>query len=326
MSDADACFQEGMKHIGLSHHADYHSEYVGDLEDAVACFDRALALKPDHSQALREKGIALATLGRHAEAADALAQAIRLLPDDAQLWLERAGALHRLGRNEEAVAACDATLKLRPGDAEAMFRRAESLDALNRDAEALTAWDQVLGQGDLRTMNFHGRNVRLIGGDFRRLRALLSRAGALARLERRADAIEAYRRSIDEGATVGISGPDAFSAAIASYEPARAAYQAYLESRADDSQAWRTAGRIFIHAHRADDALAAYERAIRLAPADADGWIGKAEALVQSGQRTDAIAAFREALRVKPGYLAASLRLERVQKEIARAQSDDERP
>jgi predicted TPR repeat methyltransferase len=75
-------------------------------------------------------------------------------------------------------------------------------------------------------------------------------------------------------------------------------------------------------AQRTADALASYERAIRLAPQDADGWIGKAEALVQSGRRAEAIAAFHEALRVRPGYLAASLRLKRVERDIGRSQSD----
>jgi tetratricopeptide (TPR) repeat protein len=326
MSDAEACFDEGMKHIGLSHHADYHSEYVGDLEDAVACFDRALALNADHAAAWSEKGTALAILGRHEEAAAALAEAIRLRPGVAELWLESAGSLNRLGRYEEAVAACDATLRLRLGDADAMFLRAESLEALDRNAEALAAWDEVLGQGDLRTMNFHGRTVRAISNDFRRLRALLSRAAALARLERRAAAIDAYRRSIDEGAALAMSSSEQFSAALATHDAARDAYQAYIESHADDPLVWRKAGDNFLKASRAADAMAAYERVVDLAPKDADAWIGKAEALVQSGRRTEAIAAFREALRIKPGYLAASLRLERVQKEIARAQSDDKRP
>jgi len=326
MSDADACFEQGMKHIGLSRHADYHSEYVGDLEDAIACFDRALALKPDHFDALGEKGTALAALGRHAEAAEALAKAISLRPEITQLWLERAGALQHVGRHEEAIACCEETLRRRPGDADAMFCRAESLDALRQDAAALSAWDDLLREGDLRTMNFHGRTVRMLGTDYRRLRALLARAAVLARLGREADAIDAYRKSIDEGASRDSSASDTFSAALATHQPARTAYQAYIDSHGADPAVWRAAGSHFNRAGRTSDALAAYEHAIRLAPADPDGWIGKAEALVKSGQRTESLAAFREALRLKPGYLAASFRLERVQKEIGRAQSDAKGP
>jgi tetratricopeptide (TPR) repeat protein len=326
MNDAEACFEEGMKRIGMSQHTDYHSEYVGDLEDAIANFDKALALKPDHVDACIQKGFALARLGRHADAVIVLAKAIGFRPGDAGLWLEEAGALQRLQRHEEAVAACDETLRLRPDDAEAEFVRAGSLDALGRDLEALAAWDLVLRRGDSRTMNFHGQTVRVLTADFRRLKAYLARASALARLARRAEAIDAYRKAIDEGAAREMAASDDFCAALATHDEARVAYQTHIEGHAEDPLTWRRAGSDFIRAGRSADALAAYERAIHLAPGDADGWIGKAEALVQSGRRAESIEAFREALRVKPGYLAASLRLERVQKEIGRAQSDAKQP
>jgi tetratricopeptide (TPR) repeat protein len=234
--------------------------------------------------------------------------------------------LNRLGRYEEAVAACDATLRLRLGDADAMFLRAESLEALNLNAEALAAWDEVLGQGDLRTMNFHGRSVRAIGSDFRRLRAFLSRAGALARLGRRSEAIDAYRIAIDEGAALNMSASEQFSASLADDEAARVAYRTYVEGHADDPQVWRKAGENFLRARRSADALAAYEQAIRLAPDNPDGWFGKAESLVQGGERVNAIAAYREALRVKPDYSPASARLKRVQIEIGRGESDARGP
>ena len=324
MDDAEASFRKGMHHIGMSHHADYRSEYLGDLEDAIACFDRALALDPDHAAAWSEKGTALAILDRHAEAAAALAEAIRLRPGEARLWLERAGILEALGRPDEALAACEQTLRLRPGDAEAMFLRAEVLVALKRDAEALAAWDAVLALGDLRTMNFHGRRMRILTGDFRRLKAQTSRAGVLERLGRPEAALDAFRRTLDEGVMRDASG--AFVAALAASEAARDAYLAHLKGHANDPQAWRVAGNHFILAQRAAEALAAYEQAIRLAPDHPEGWYGKAEALFQAGRRVDAIAAYREALRVRPDYSPASARMARVLREIGRGESDARGP
>jgi tetratricopeptide (TPR) repeat protein len=182
MDDADACFKEGIKHVDLSWHADYHSEVVGDLEAAIGEFDRALALQPDHADAWIQKGIALARLGHHETAAAALAEAIRLRPDDPELWLQKAGSLHELQRHADALAACDEALCRRPEDADALFLRAETLDALGRHAEALSAWDQVLRRGDLRTFNFHSRTFRMMGPDDRRRRAQLARAANLEKL------------------------------------------------------------------------------------------------------------------------------------------------
>ena len=319
MDDAEACFQEGMKHIGLSHHADYHSEYRGDLENAVRCFERALALNPDHAQAWNEKGTALAILDRHEEAAVALAEAIRLQPEAAQLWLERSGILEALGRHDEALAACEETLRLRPGDADAMFLRAELLGTLKRDAEALPAWDAVLALGDLRTINFHGRRLRMLTGDLRRLKAQTSRARILERLGRADAATEAFRKTLDEGVMRDASG--AFIGALRTSEAARNAYHALIEEHKNDPQVLRNAGSAFIQAGRSADALAAYEQAIRLAPNDPDGWYGKAEALFQAGRRVDATAAYREALRIKPDH-HSSYRLKKVLQEISRGESD----
>ena len=182
MKDADACFKEGMKHIDLSWHADYHSEVVGDLEAAIGEFDQALALQPDHADAWIQKGLALARLGQHETAADALAEAIRLRPDDPELWLQTASSLRDLQRLPEALTACDEALRLRPGDADALFLRAEMLDALGLHAEALSAWDEVLQRGDLRTFSFHSRTFRMMGPDGRRRRAQLARAANLEKL------------------------------------------------------------------------------------------------------------------------------------------------
>lgn len=320
MSDADACFKEGMKHIDLSWHADYHSEVVGDLEAAIGEFDRVLAIEPDHAEAWIQKGIALARLGQHEKAATALAEAIRLRPDDAELWLQRAGSLHSLQRHAEALAACDEVLRRRPDDGDALFQRAETLDALGRHDDALSAWDEVLQRGDCRTINFHSRTMRVLTTDVRRLRTRLARAANLARLERRDEALAAYRQLLEENVDREAAQP--FHAALQELEAARSAYHAYIEGHANDPVTLKRAGNAFLCARRAAEALELYKTAIRLDPGDADGWIGKAEALLQSGRRTDSIDAFREALRVKPGYLAASLRLERVQREIGRMQTD----
>jgi tetratricopeptide (TPR) repeat protein len=320
MKDADACFKEGMKRIDMSWHADYHSEVVGDLEAAIGEFDRVLALRPDHAEAWKQKGIALARLGQHENAASALAEAIRLRPDDPELWLQRAGSLHDLQRHAETLTACAEALRRRPGDGEALFLRAETLDALGRHADALSAWDEVLQQGDLRTFSFHSRPFRMLGTDARRWRARLSRAANLAALGRHDEAVAAYRQLIEENVDRHAAEP--FQAALRTLEAARSAYRAYIEGHANDPAALKRAGNAFLCARSAAEALALFETTIRLDPRDADAWIGKAEALVQSDRRAEAADAFREALRVKPGYRAASLRLERVQREIVRMQTD----
>ena len=62
MKDADAWVEDGMRHLEMSWHTDYHSEMIAELAAAVTAFDTALELHPDHLEASRQKGLALARL------------------------------------------------------------------------------------------------------------------------------------------------------------------------------------------------------------------------------------------------------------------------
>lgn len=55
--------------------------FNGDLRGAIAAYDQALSIKPDLHDALSNKGISLANLGRHEEAVAAYDQALSINPD-----------------------------------------------------------------------------------------------------------------------------------------------------------------------------------------------------------------------------------------------------
>ena len=306
LKDAEAWLQDGMKHIELSWQADHQSERTGDLENAVAAFECAISISAEHAAAWAQNGYALSRLGRYEDAAAALAEAIRLNPDDAGLLLERGHALARLERLDEALDCYDRALARKPEDADSWFLKAETLEALGRDAEALVAWDRYLRRHEDRRLSF------LIGLDSG-LRAELRRAGVLARLGRRDDALTAYRAAF-EGADrlEGPMAPSVFHDALRNVEEARAAYAERLESRRDDPNTWRRAGQTFLAAKMSQASLEAYDTMIRLVPNEPDAWYGKAEALVQAGRVSEAIAAYEQALRIRPGYQPAAIRLRAV--------------
>ena len=248
----------------------------------------------EHAAAWAQKGYALSRLGRYEDAAAALAEAVRSSPDDAGLRLERGHAFARLERHDEALDCFDQALARKPEDADSWFLKAETLEALGRDAEALTAWDQYLRRHDDRRLSFF---VGLASG----LRAELRRAGVLARLGRRDDALTAYRAAFEKGADQLVRPiASVFHDALRDVEEARAAYAERLESRRDDPNTWRGAGQAFLYAKRSQESLEAYDAMIRLVPNEPDAWYGKAEALVQAGRVSEAIAAYEQALRIRP--------------------------
>jgi tetratricopeptide (TPR) repeat protein len=116
--------------------------YLGRLEEAVASYDRVLALRPD-AEAFNNRALALYTLDRFDEAVASYDQALALKPD-AQAFNIRGMALHKLRRFEEAVASYDRALALKPGYAEVFNSRAAALAKLGRHDRALESIDQAI--------------------------------------------------------------------------------------------------------------------------------------------------------------------------------------
>ncbi len=108
----------------------------GRHEEALVCYDRALALRSDDPQILANRGRTLRFLECAAEAEPNLREALRLQPDFAGAYTELARVLDCQGRFDEAEAVVRTALRLRPQDAVAHCTLAYILYHLGRPAEA----------------------------------------------------------------------------------------------------------------------------------------------------------------------------------------------
>jgi len=293
---ADEYFAKGLAELDLSRGADSQREYRSDLEGALAAFDAALKLDPQHEGARRQRAFTLASLDRHAEAAGVFAEALQRRPSDPDLLLGFAQSLARLELPERALAPFDGVLALRPGDVEALFGRAAALTELGRYAQALAAWETVLAAAP---------------GDFRRLRAAVERAVCLARLDR-PEAHAAFRELFErDGKQLhGPLSPKAVQTALDDLEVAQAAFREWTDAHAGDATTWWVAGRLWQSVQAFDEAQAAFENLVRLKPDDAQAWFAKGEAHLAAEQRAEAEAAYRRAFALWPEFLAAKNRLE----------------
>jgi len=93
----------------------------------VARYERALALVPDHPEALSNLGVALVDLGRPAEAIAHYERALVSQPDRAETHTNLGIALQRQGQHAEALVCYGRALALKPDYAEAHFNRAWAL-------------------------------------------------------------------------------------------------------------------------------------------------------------------------------------------------------
>src|SRR5262249_34125742 len=83
-------------------------------EEALASYDKALAIQPNYPDALLSRGIALEALDRAAEALASYERALQIQPRSKSLLAKRGDSLQDLGRVEEAVKTYHSILATHP--------------------------------------------------------------------------------------------------------------------------------------------------------------------------------------------------------------------
>lgn len=113
------------------------------FDEALASFDRFLAVNPHEPRALNNRGNTLRSLKRFDEALGCFERALAIKPDFAEALNNRGNTLQDLKRFEEALASFDRALKIRPS-AVGYFNRGNVLRALCRFDAALDSYDRAL--------------------------------------------------------------------------------------------------------------------------------------------------------------------------------------
>jgi len=116
----------------------------GRYEEALVCYDRALALRSDIPQIWNNRGNALRNLDRLDEAEQSLRGALRLKPDFAKAYNNLGRVLDDLGRFGEAEASVRTALSLQPEHAYAHFNLGNILGHLGRTSEAEASYRTAL--------------------------------------------------------------------------------------------------------------------------------------------------------------------------------------
>lgn len=177
----------------------------GAAEQALTCFQRAVALLPHDAAAQHGLGLALRAAGRHAEAQGAFQIAVRLDPRHIEAHYKLGNTLLALGRPDAALVSFDAALALAPAHVDALYNRGLALQALQRPAEALASYDRVLAltPGDAETLN--------------------NRGNALLQLRRPQEALSSYLKALKASPRYPHSHFNAAVALLELKQPERAA-------------------------------------------------------------------------------------------------------
>jgi tetratricopeptide (TPR) repeat protein len=143
-------------------------------DEALADFDRVIALAPELERGWGGRGEALVALGRYEEALDPLARAIEMAPGEYWYFNRRGVALYNLDRFDEAIASLSRALELNPASVDSLFYRGAVHLAQDRFALAIEDFDAALAIApfDVQIRELRGQSHLFAGNSSEAIRDL----------------------------------------------------------------------------------------------------------------------------------------------------------
>ncbi len=242
-------------------------------DEAIACYDRAIALVPGNSAFWTHKGNALKCLGNYSSAAECYDGAIRCNPDSPASWILKGNALKSLGDHPGAIECYDRAIEQQPGGSAAWTLKGNILRDLGNYPEAIACYDRALA--------LHPTNA-VVAQDRRSASLALQRQTAVDEWngkglklgrdrETLGEAIECFDRAIAIDPTNAASwiGRGNALKRLGNHSAAIECYDRAIEHKPGGSAAWTLKGNVLKDLGNYLEAIACYDRALELQPTNA---------------------------------------------------------
>ena len=232
------------------------------LQEAISCYERALALQPDLVEAHNNLGNALSQQGHFEEALASFQRVVQLRPDIAETHSNLSKVLLDLQRYDEAIAAGRRAVELNPGLAEAHANLGNALLDADRVRESLDCYARALAiePNFPEALNSAGNAERSLGHFNRALhhyhRALELNAsyaeahnnlGVTLRLLGRSDQAEASCRrafELDPSQVAALAALAEIAADRGQFDQAEALLRRVVDQAPEHVEAWINLGRL----------------------------------------------------------------------------------
>ena len=296
----------------------YSLTELGKFVEAIAAYDRAIALQPAESWAWARKGRTLRLIGRLPAALDAYDQALQLNPAYAWAWKGKGVVLERLGRTEEALACHRAATQIAPDDVWNWMNQAEVLRTMGRNEEALAALQRAL-EADPEHAPSWGRlgqlertlgHLRAAVEAYRRATELDPAYGwahngcglALRALGQPAEALLCFKRAARYQPEIVWHWYNLTDTLVSlgHYEDAVEAGREAVRVDSTHAFSWAKMGQALRYLKRFEESLNAYNRSLALHGDSAWACNGKGIVLEQLGRFQEALAAYQRAAALAP--------------------------
>jgi tetratricopeptide (TPR) repeat protein len=267
---------------------------LGKQQEAVASCDQAIAGSGKGSEqsaalALANRAVANRQLNQLDTAVADYDRAISLNPNDPSLWAAQATVLEKLAQFNQALTSYDRAVQLNPKSSLAQVGRCTMLNVLAQHEKALEACDLAI-QGD-GLWNATGA-----------AQAWNQRSKALTGLGKYEEALASSSRAtgIKPDYTEAWSDRAVVLWYLKQYDDAIAATQVALRLNPNYAQAWLNQGTILRSQKKYAQALSAYDAGLKLDPTNSDGWADRSAILWRLKRYKEAIAAADKAIQFNP--------------------------
>lgn len=317
---------------------------LGWLEEAIASYERALAINPNDATTWANQGIVLEKLGRYEKALTSYNRAIQVNGNYSGALAHRSATLNRLNKYQEALASCEAALK---GDgvwedispAYAWNYRSGALIGLGQYQEALASAERAIALIQDYAEAWNNKGVSLwnlenykdaeaatrhaVEINPKYTQAWFNYGRILSHKERYKEAVVAYDQALDGDvslvddptlANIWVNKAVAFWH-LKDYQNALDSTNIAIELNRDSFESWYNQAIVLLDWGRSSQAsdsqekytqaLNAYDQANRISPNNVYVWTGRGIALAGLGQNQEALAAFETALNLDPNYAPA---------------------
>ena len=289
---------------------------INHLEKALQMFDHALALKPDHADALNGKGVVLTHQGHYDEAMELYNRALQL-SDDNGIRMNIALTYYLKGEREQAdrlfeqVKSLDAhygelfDFLATVGDAQQYYEIGVSYLRQLRLDQALEQFELALGADPQYADALNAKGVVLTRkGQYGEARALFEQAAALAPDQTgfRLNVALAYHLQGDRAKA------DVIFKQLAAQDETYEGLFDFLAGAETAEDRYQNAV-AYVQQNQFDKALEHLEQVLQLAPDMADAQNLKGVILARKGQYEEAYGAFSRAAELDPGNSGMQLNM-----------------
>ncbi|MHC0062137.1 tetratricopeptide repeat protein [Nostoc sp. UIC 10890] len=252
-------------------------------QDALAVYEKAVNIRPNHAQAWNGQGKTLYKLKKYKESLAAYDRAIQIRPDYFEAWSGRGFVLGSLQRYQEAIASFDKALQLNNNNSEIWNAKGEAFSNLNQYDQAIQSYEKAI---ELKPDNYQ---------------AWYKKGLALQNSKRYEEAIAAYQKVVELKPDYEEAWYNRGNSLVnlRRYQDAFTAYDKAVQYKSNYYQSWLSRGNVLLNLQRYPEAIESFNQVIKYSPRNYQAWYNLGWSLHQNQRYEEAIKSYNKAATIK---------------------------